>query len=94
VQACTHPLQRSEREREREGGRKRERENTIHTIITTKQLKLNEIKLEIIYKRVRKREIDIYRERKGERCRILSRIVIFIFERNDRCLGTFLLSSI
>jgi len=37
--------------------------------------------LEIIYKRVRTRE------RKRERCRILSRI--FIFKRNDGCLGTF-----
>jgi hypothetical protein len=36
--------------------REREIENAIHTIITSRKLKLNEIKLEIIYKRVRKRE--------------------------------------
>ncbi len=29
------------------------------------------------------------RERKRKICRILSRIVIFIFKRNDGCLGTF-----
>ena len=40
----------------------------------------------------RERGREMERERERERGR--ERIVIFIFERNDGCLGTFLLSSI
>jgi hypothetical protein len=79
VWAYAHPLHRSERERERE--------NAIHTIITTRKLKANEIKLEIIYKRVRKRERG--REGERERCRILFRIVIFIFKGMMGALAPF-----
>ncbi len=41
----------------------------------------------------RENAIQRGRERERERCRIVSRIVIFTFKGNGRCLGTFLSST-